>query len=345
MPLRRPIIAHAIGCPAGVAPELAAHVATDREIGEISRLVFIGDRRVLERGAACIGKRLDLHEIRVGQDIAQLEGPSIIDLGNLDPDAIVTGKLSDAAGRAALHNFVAGIGLARSGKVDALTFSPFNKAAMRLAHADYTDEIDFVRRHLGGAYEGAEYNILPGLWNARVTSHVHLSSVAMTITRDRVRQKLVETHGALRASGIASPRILVAGLNPHAGDNGSFGREEIDQIGPAIADARALGIRCEGPYASDTVFLKARDERFDCVLTMYHDQGQIAMKFMNFREGVTLLGGFPFPIVTPSHGSAYDIAHRGKSSPAGMLRATRLAVEMARNLAGKSLPESTAPAV
>jgi 4-hydroxythreonine-4-phosphate dehydrogenase len=141
---------------------------------------------------------------------------------------------------------------------------------------------------------------------------------------------LALTDAAMRDAGYATPRIGVAALNPHAGDNGNFGREEIDIIGPAVSDAKARGIACEGPYPSDTVFVRAMRGQFDAVLTMYHDQGQIAMKLIGFDEGVTLLGGMPFPVTTPAHGTAYDIAGRGVANPGASRAAVLLAARMGR---------------
>jgi 4-hydroxythreonine-4-phosphate dehydrogenase len=134
---------------------------------------------------------------------------------------------------------------------------------------------------------------------------------------------------AMRRAGFERPRIAVAGLNPHAGDGGTFGREEIDVIGPAVEEARSLGIEADGPFPSDTVFLRAKSGTFDAVLTMYHDQGQIAMKLMGFDRGVTLLGGFPFPICMPAHGTAYDIAGKGIANIGATRAAILLAAEMA----------------
>jgi len=171
--------------------------------------------------------------------------------------------------------------------------------------------------------------VLGDLWNARVTSHVPLSEVAGLITTERVLRGLKLTDAAMRAAGFEHPRIAVAGLNPHAGDGGNFGREEIDVIGPAVEEAKQLNISADGPFPSDTVFLRAKNGAFDAVLTMYHDQGQIAMKLMGFDRGVTLLGGFPFPICTPAHGTAYDIAGRGIANIGATRAATLLAAEMA----------------
>jgi 4-hydroxythreonine-4-phosphate dehydrogenase len=172
--------------------------------------------------------------------------------------------------------------------------------------------------------------VLDGLWNARVTSHISLAEVASHITRERVLRALRLTDASMRTAGFNRPRIAVAGLNPHAGDGGNFGREEIDAIGPAVEEAAAGGIATEGPFPADTVFLRAKSGKFDAVLTMYHDQGQIAMKLMGFDRGVTLLGGFPFPICTPAHGTAYDIAGKGIANVGAARAAILLAAEMAQ---------------
>jgi 4-hydroxythreonine-4-phosphate dehydrogenase len=137
------------------------------------------------------------------------------------------------------------------------------------------------------------------------------------------------TDASLRDAGFATPRIAVAGLNPHAGDGGNFGREEIETIGPAVEEAKREGIHAEGPFPPDTVFVRATKGAFDAVLTMYHDQGQIAMKLIGFDTGVTLLGGFDFPICTPAHGSAYDIAGKGIANIGASKAALLLAAKMA----------------
>ena len=165
---------------------------------------------------------------------------------------------------------------------------------------------------LGFKGAATEFNILEGLWNARVTSHIPLvGGIVAPYRSTRSSQALELTATALRAAGFEPPRIGVAALNPHAGDGGNFGREEIDIIEPAVKKAKAKGLPADGPYPADTVFVRAKAGQFDAVLTMYHDQGQIAMKLLGFDRGVTLLGGFPFPICTPAHGTAYDIAGKG----------------------------------
>ncbi len=221
-------------------------------------------------------------------------------------------------------------------EAEAVCFTPFNKQAMRLAHPPYDDEISFSQAVIGVSGPASEFNILDRLWNARVTSHVPLSAVVSLITSERVLKGIALTDASMRAAGFARPRIAVAGLNPHAGDGGNFGREEIDVIEPAVRQAQANGVAADGPFPSDTVFLRARNGAFDAVLTMYHDQGQIAMKLIGFDRGVTLLGGLPFPICTPAHGTAYDIAGQGVANVGASRAAVLLAAEMGRSRFGSA---------
>ncbi len=323
-----PRLALVIGDPAGIGPELAARLLADAEVRAAARLVVIGDRRVLAHGAAVAGVPLHIRTLAAAGDPLP-EGAGLLDLGHLDPAGITEGVASAAGGKFALANFRAGLRLAADGSVGGVFFTPFNKAAMHLAHSAYADEIGFVSEVLGISVPASEFNILGNLWNARVTSHVPLADVAPMITRERVLRGIVLTHGSLVASGMPAPRIGVAGLNPHAGDGGNFGHEEEREIAPAIAAARAQGIDATGPYPADTVFVRATNGAFDAVLTMYHDQGQIAMKLLGFDKGVTLMGGFPFPITTPSHGSAYDIAGKGVANPGASRNALLLAARMA----------------
>jgi 4-hydroxythreonine-4-phosphate dehydrogenase len=158
---------------------------------------------------------------------------------------------------------------------------------------------------------------------------VPLRAVADLITEKRVLQAIRLARDTLRAAGQPHPKIAVAGLNPHAGDGGIFGREEIDVIAPAVERARAEQIAASGPYPSDTVFVRAQGGAFDAVVTMYHDQGQIAMKLMGFERGITIHAGLPFPITTPAHGTAFDIAGRGVARVDGLAQAYRTACRMA----------------
>jgi len=327
-PSTRPAIALAIGDPAGISPELTAKALALPEIRDAADLLVIGDARVFAAGARTAGLEPDVDVRKNADERPGARRPALLDLCHLDPATITVGIASRAGGEFALENFRRALELAAAHRVDAVCFTPFNKAAMRAAHPGYDDEIGYSSEVLGTAGPASEFNILDGLWNARVTSHVPLSAVAGSITRERIVEAIRLTDRSLRAANVPAPRIAVAGLNPHAGDGGNFGREEIDLIRPAVEDAQREGIRADGPFPSDTVFVRARNGNFDAVVTMYHDQGQIAMKLMGFDRGVTLMGGFPFPIVTPAHGTAYDIAGKGIANVGATRAALLLAARM-----------------
>ncbi len=316
----RPILALALGDAAGISTELAAKVLADQELRNAARFVIIGDRRQMAAGEEVAGVQLD-----IGTD-------RFLDTGNLDQGSVTYGEASAITGGAAVENFATALQLADVGGADAVCFTPFNKYAMRLARPDYVDEIGFIQATLGTEVEGSEFNVLDELWNARVTSHIPLGEVAETISEERVLQRIKLTDQTMRNAGFPRPRIGVAALNPHAGDNGNFGSEEDEVIAPAVKRAQELQINVSGPWPSDTVYWRAVKGEFDVVLSMYHDQGQIAIKLLGFERGVSLIGGYPFWIATPAHGTAYDIAGKGIANP----QATKNALMMAAKLASAS---------
>jgi 4-hydroxythreonine-4-phosphate dehydrogenase len=335
----KPAVALAMGDPAGISPELTAKLLALDEVRQAAHLIVIGDRRVLEDGARIAEAALDLDVIGADAPLPQAAArPVFVDLGHLDPATIRRGEVARAGGLFAKENFLSALALAKAGAAHAVAFTPFNKGAMKLAQPDYDDEISFVANAIGFAGEAREFNVLEGLWNARVTSHVPLAAVPGLLSTPAIVRGLELTHAAMAAAGFSPPRIAVAALNPHAGDSGNFGREEIDIIAPAVRVAKARGIVCDGPYPSDTVFVRARAGQFDAVLTMFHDQGQIAMKLLGFDKGVTLLGGFPMPITTPAHGTAYDIAGRGVANVGASRNALLLAARMSGKVAAKAGP-------
>jgi len=312
--LKKPVIALAMGDPAGISPELTAKVVALKEVRAAARVVVIGDRRIFDDGARIAGIEIPDVEFQ--------------DLKHQNPSAIKRGVAAKAGGESALANYRTALRMVADGKADAACFTPFNKQAMRMAEPTYDDEILFTSNVLGFKGLATEFNVLEGLWNARVTSHIPLKDVSAALSVERIVEALELTATALRAAGFNPPRIGVAGLNPHAGDGGNFGREEIDIIEPAVKKAKAKGLPADGPYPADTVFVRAKAGQFDAVLTMYHDQGQIAMKLLGFDRGVTLLGGYPFPICTPAHGTAYDIAGKGVANVGAARAALLLAARM-----------------
>lgn len=327
----KPVLALAMGDPGGISSELTAKVLADDEARSVADYIVIGDRRMLAAGEEIAGTKVDVAEWHPGDDRIDLAGgAAFVDLRHLDPADAPLGDASRSGGAYALTNFRSALRLAVRGAADATTFTPFNKYAMRQALPSYDDEIAVITEETGQASGGREFNVLEGLWNARITSHVPISGVAELITYDAVLGGIKLTDACMRGAGFECPRIAVAGLNPHAGDGGNFGREEIDVIAPAVEAAKAAGITVEGPFPSDTVFLRAQRGDFDAVQTMYHDQGQIAMKMMGFDKGITLIGGYDFPVCTPAHGTAYDIAGQGIANLGATRNAMKVAARMAR---------------
>ena len=323
-------MALAIGDAGGVGPELAAKLLAHPQMQDRD-IVVVGDARVLRMGAEHAGVALDLPVLSV--DALQAELPAgrvIVDLANCPVEGRSLGASSPEAGAASLQNFAAVLRLAQSGLADAVMFTPFNKHSMRLARPAYVDEIGFIDATLGAARSGREFNVLDEVWNARVTSHIPLREVASRLSVERILDSIRLTVEVMEGAGKPKPRIGVAALNPHAGDGRNFGDEDDDIIAPAVARAAAEGIRVSGPIPSDTVFVRATRGEFDAVLTMYHDQGQIAMKLMGFDRGVTLIAGYGFPIVTPAHGTAFDIAGQGKADLGATLAAARLGFDLAK---------------
>jgi 4-hydroxythreonine-4-phosphate dehydrogenase len=327
----RPVLALAMGDPAGISSELTARMLALPELQNAAHFIVIGDRRILEEGAGTANIELDL-DYRSASDFSTelSERPVFVDLCNLDSKDVVRGEATLAGGTFATENFRFALHLADKGSVDGICFTPFNKKAMRYAYPGYDDEIRFVSDVLSFNGKMREFNVLERVWNARVTSHIPLSAVSAHISIDAILAEVELTAACLRLAGIDNPKIAVAGLNPHAGDGGSFGMEEIEVIEPAVARAKAAGYAVDGPFPADTVFLRALKEGFHAVLTMYHDQGQIAMKMMGFDKGVTMMGGLPFPLCTPAHGTAYDIAGRGIADVGASREAGLLAAKMAR---------------
>jgi 4-hydroxythreonine-4-phosphate dehydrogenase len=326
---RHPRIAFVMGDPAGISNELAVRLLADPAMTADCATLVIGDARILALGETVVGRTVSRTPVATAAAASDAAGAiSLLDLGHGDPAAIRPAEASAAGGAFALRNFRTGLELARDGLADAVFFTPFNKYALKLGGNTYTDEIQFAADVLRAKDPHAEFNILGDLWNCRVTSHIPLKDVSAAITIPSILEALALADRCLRDAGLARPRIAVAALNPHAGDNGNFGCEEIDVIAPAVEQAKVRQLAVEGPFPSDTVYLRARRGDFDAVLSMFHDQGQIAMKLMGFERGVTLLGGLPVPICTPAHGTAYDIAGKGVANDGAACEAFKLAKKM-----------------
>ncbi|RNF35007.1 4-hydroxythreonine-4-phosphate dehydrogenase PdxA [Paracoccus methylarcula] len=334
-------LAIAIGDACGIGPELTAALLVHQTMRD-REVIVVGDARVLDMGKKHAGVEFVLPMIRpddIGSTLPA--GQVMVDLGNCPTDGLTLGHWTMEAGTASLQNFAATLRLAQAGLVDAVMFTPFNKHSMRLARPQYVDEAGFIGAILDSSRSSHEFNVLDEVWNARVTSHVPLRQVAELLSIDRILAHIRLTADVMQGAGKPGARIGVAALNPHAGDGRNFGDEDEDIIVPAVEQAAAEGLNVKGPIPSDTVFVRALRGEFDAVLTMYHDQGQIAMKLIGFDRGVTLIAGHDFPIVTPAHGTAFDIAGQGKAD----LGATLAAAQLGADLAAINPPRTQLPAL
>ncbi|MDQ1012845.1 4-hydroxythreonine-4-phosphate dehydrogenase [Streptomyces sp. V4I23] len=316
-------VAVTLGDPAGVGPELIAKLLSRPESTASADIVLISDEAELKAA----GEETGLPIVYSTEPIAGV--PLLHDNSAARPvAAFERRKATEAGGRWALDNLRTALGMVKRGEADAILFAPLNKTSLHLAGMTENDELRWFEDVLDVGGFTSELNVLPGLWTARVTSHVSIAEVAEGITRENVVQAGRLLDRVLRESGLDAPRIGVCALNPHAGENGKFGRHELDIIGPAIGDLAGEGIDVTGPFPSDTIFLRAKAGDFDGILTMYHDQGQIAMKLMGFDGGVTIAGGLPVPICTPAHGTAFDVVGKGVATTGSIQNAFDLAVRI-----------------
>ncbi len=326
---RRPRLAVLLGDPNGIGPEIAVKLLARADALAHADVVVFTDPSMLAAGERVAGQRVDVVRCPVGSIAIRPGQPALAALELIDAAAITPGEATQAGGRAALVALETAAEAARRGDVDGIVFAPLNKHAMRLAGLAQEDELRYLQEKFGVRGFVSEFNITGALWTSRVTSHIPLRDVAGAVTGEGVVAAVRIADRYLKAAGIAAPRIAVSGLNPHAGDGGSIGREEIDVIAPAIAQVRLEGVDARGPLSPDTVFLAARRGDFDAVVSMYHDQGQIAMKLLGFASGVTLHGGLPVPVATCASGTAFDIAGRNVASAEGLVRAFELAARIA----------------
>ena len=322
----KPRIAVIHGEPAGIGPELIGKLLAEPDIKEKADIILVGDRHVFEMGMGQAKTEWAIRELDENDQPhwGDHDAYPLLSMSTIDEKNVRVAEISEAGGKASLRNLDRALDLTASDGADAVLFGPFNKASLHLAGMEEEDEHRYIARYLDFSGYHSEINMLDELITTRVTSHIALRNVADAIDIDGVVNAIKLANDTLISAGTTRPRIGVAALNPHAGDDGNFGTEEIDILAPAIEKARGLQIDVDGPWPSDTVFLRGRDGKLDAVVTMYHDQGQIAMKMMGFDRGVTIAAGLPVPVATPAHGTAFDIAGKGVAN----LNATRKAFDI-----------------
>jgi 4-hydroxythreonine-4-phosphate dehydrogenase len=326
----KPLIGLMLGDVTGIGPELVVKLLASPMARERANVVIVGDERVLQLGMKDARQQIAYKKITKPSEAVHGENAvPLIDLHNIDPARHERGKLDPESGRLTGETLKVMTDLALQGELDGICFAPLNKAAINRGGWKYHDEHQMFAAwtdHVG--YFG-EVNIIPQFSTFRVTSHVALRQAVDLVKPDRIEGALRLAHDTLRAFGKTSPRIGVAALNPHGGENGLFGDEEITIIKPTLDALRAKGLASEGPFPSDTVFIKARKGDFDAVVIMYHDQGQIATKLLGFSQGVTLTGGLKTVYATPAHGVAYDIVGTGTADVGAMTAAFNVAIDQA----------------
>lgn len=322
----KPLIAITMGDPAGIGPEIICRVFQRSNIRGIVRPVVIGDSDVMEKTIRSLRFKLRLKPIKKAEESSPRKGViEILDLKNVS--SFVPGKPSLVAGKAVYEYIKKSVSLAISGDVDAIVTAPINKETLKIAGLPYPGHTELLAA-LTGTKDFGMMLIGGSLRVILVTTHVALKDVPSMIKKDRVLKTIILAHKAMLDLGIKDPRIAVAGLNPHAGESGIFGGEDLKEIAPAVNKARKEGINASGPIPPDTLFHRIYKGEYDIIVSMYHDQGLIPLKMLSFGKSVNVSVGLPIIRTSVDHGTAYDIAGKGIADPSSLIEALKLAVKL-----------------
>jgi 4-phospho-D-threonate 3-dehydrogenase / 4-phospho-D-erythronate 3-dehydrogenase len=310
----KPKIAITIGDPAGIGPEITLKALSDESLRASAHWIVVGDRRALQM-----------------TDAARYNALAAADIIWNDPQMLHSefafGERNAMCGRAGLEYVKRATLLCIEGKADAMVTAPLNKEAVTMAGVPFSGHTEYIAE-LCGSSESRMLLVSERLRVAHVTTHVSLRK-ACELNPDRILRTIEIATESVRLMGFTDPRVAVCGLNPHAGEHGLFGTEDEEFIAPAIARAQAKGIRCSGPHAADTLFLQAVRGAYDLVIAMYHDQGHIPIKLLDFERTVNVSIGIPIIRTSVDHGTAFDIAGKGIAGAENMQAAMRLAATMA----------------
>jgi len=326
---KKPVIAITMGDPGGVGPEIIMKALNAGAVRECCRPLIVGDLKVFEavKWSLPIGTHVEFRPVKdAGVDPGK--ATAIIDMDMVGPDELTIGRPGAYAGRASVAFIKKAVEMALAGDVDAVVTAPINKETLKMAGYPYPGHTEL----LAELTAAADFGMMlagGGLRVMLVTIHVALRDVPSLINKDVVLKAIKLAGKACREMGVENPRLVVCGLNPHAGEGGMFGDEEILHITPACDNARAAGLDVSGPLPPDTVFFKARRGDFDAVVAMYHDQGLIPLKMLAFGSAVNITVGLPIIRTSVDHGTAYDIAGKGIADPSSMIEAVRLAARLA----------------
>ena len=327
--MSKPLIAVTMGDPAGVGPEIVAKSLASEEVTDVADCVIVGDRKCMENAIRIVGADLKINVIQKPAEGQYEKGIlNLIDLDNVDMDAFAFGKVSGMCGKAAYDYIARSIELANAGEVDAVSTTPINKEALKAGDVHFIGHTEIF-----GALTGTEDPLTMFETNGMrvffLTRHVSLRQMLDMIKKDRIVDYVVRCTEALRRLGVKEGTIAIAGLNPHSGEHGLFGWEEVEEIIPAIEELKKMGYDVAGPVGADSVFHQAAIGKYNSVLSLYHDQGHIATKTLDFEKTIAITNGMPILRTSVDHGTAFDIAGTGKVSAVSMIEAIRLAAKYA----------------
>jgi 4-hydroxythreonine-4-phosphate dehydrogenase len=323
------VIGVTLGDPAGVGPEIVLKALVSREFPANVLPVLFGDRVVLEQMMKLLGIRREIVETsRIAKQRPSRKALLLVPTGVLDK-RVRFGRVCAECGKSAYESFSNSIEFALRGWIDGIATAPIQKEALRLGGCRELDHTGILRRKTGATEETTLF-MVGDLRIFFLTRHIPLSDVPRAVTRETLLKAVPRCIRFLKQLGVRNPRLAVAALNPHAGENGMFGSEEADVLVPAIRRARSRGYRAFGPVPADSVFHLAKEGHYDGVLSLYHDQGHIAAKTLDFRRTVSLTLGLPFLRTSVDHGTAFDIAGRGVADETSMVEAIKAAGRYAR---------------
>lgn len=323
----KPIIAIPMGDPAGIGPEIVAKALAREETFQCARCVVVGDKKVMEQAIRIVDLPMAIHVVKEPREGRFEEHViNLMNLDNVDMGRLKLGEISSMCGQAAYEYIAESISLANEGKVAAVSTTPINKESLRAAGVPFIGHTEIF----GALMDTPDPLTMFEVRNMRVfflTRHVSLRKACDMITKERVMDYVKRCTQALRQLGVEDGTMAIAGLNPHSGEHGLFGDEEMDAIYPAVEALQAEGYKVVGPVGADSVFHLALQGKFNSVLSLYHDQGHIATKTLDFERTIAVTAGMPILRTSVDHGTAMDIAGTGIASDVSMVEAIRLAAK------------------
>ncbi len=331
-PTTRPVVAITIGDACGIGPEVVLKALTHEDVRTACHPIVIGAMPIIKLTRDQFAPSVKLKRmIDMDQAESSHDAVECLDLQNLVPSEAPRGQLSPKAGKAAAEFAIKAGELAMQKKVDAIATAPLNKEAMRAGGIHYIGHTELYQA-IAGNPPVATMLISGELRVVHVIQHESLLDSIKHITRESVLHTIRATDAGMKQLGFARPRLGVCGLNPHNGEGGLLGREEIEIISPAVQDAQRENIEINGPFAADSIFFRAVRGQFDCVVAMFHDQGHIAIKTFGFDRSITVTLGLPFIRTSADHGTAFDIAGKGIANETSMAEAIKLAAQLAKKV-------------